>query len=126
MIRDEKGQSMIEFAVILPLLLLLLCGMFDFGRLMYAYMQMNNAAQETVRLGGLGKTDSQIIVFAKNFVTLGDPSQLKVTISPVDTARHSGDYVTVKLEFPFTYMTPVISKIIPNPIVKAKSTIRVE
>jgi hypothetical protein len=105
---------------------LLLCGIFDFGRLMYAYMQMNNAAQETVRLGGLDKTDSQMITFAKSYVTLGDPTKLKVTISPTDTVRHSGDYVTVTLEFPLTLMTPLISKVLPNPIVKANSTIRVE
>jgi Flp pilus assembly protein TadG len=126
MIRDERGQSLTEFAIIVPLLLLLLCGIFDFGRLMYAYMQMNNVAQETVRLGGLDKTDSQMIAFAKSYMTLGDPTKLKVTISPIDTVRHSGDYVTVTLEFPLTLMTPLISKVLPNPIVKANSTIRVE
>jgi Flp pilus assembly protein TadG len=126
MIRDERGQSLIEFAVILPLLLLLLCGMFDFGRLMYAYMQLNNVAQETVRLGGLGKSDVQMTDFAKSYVTVVDPSQLQVTITPTDTVRHSGDYVTVKLQFPLAFMTPIMSNLIPNPVVKANSTIRVE
>lgn len=126
MIRDERGQSLTEFAVILPLLLLLLCGICDFGRLMFAYMQLNNAAQETVRQGGLGLTDSQMTSFAKSYVTVGDRNQLTVTISPIDTVRHSGDYVTVKLAIPITMMTPMISKILPNPIVRANSTIRVE
>jgi Flp pilus assembly protein TadG len=95
MIRDERGQSLTEFAVIVPLLLLLLCGIFDFGRLMYAYMQMNNAAQETVRQGGLGKSDAQMKTFAKSYVTVGDLKTDEITISPPDTVRHSGDYVTV-------------------------------
>ncbi|MFD0696822.1 TadE/TadG family type IV pilus assembly protein [Paenibacillus sp. GCM10027628] len=126
MIKDERGQSLTEFAVILPIFLLLVCGIFDFGRLMYAYMNMNNAAQETVRLGGLGKKDAEMTAFAANYVHLGDQSKLKVTISPKDTTRHSGDYVTVKLEYPLTFMTPVISKLLPAPTVKAASTIRVE
>ncbi|MBD0382375.1 TadE/TadG family type IV pilus assembly protein [Paenibacillus sedimenti] len=126
MIKDERGQSLTEFAVILPIFLLLVCGIFDFGRIMYAYMNMNNAAQETVRLGGLGKKDADMAAFAANYVHLGDPNKLKVTISPNDTARQPGDYVTVKLEYPLTFMTPVISKLLPAPTVKAASTIRVE
>ncbi|SDP05527.1 TadE-like protein [Paenibacillus sp. yr247] len=126
MIKDEGGQSLTEFAVILPIFLLLVCGIFDFGRLMYAYMNMNNVAQETVRLGGFDRKDSEIVAFAKNYVHLGDASNLKVTISPVEAVRHSGDYVTVTLEYPFTYVTPIISKLLPAPTVKAASTIRVE
>jgi Flp pilus assembly protein TadG len=126
MIKSERGQSLTEFAIILPIFLLLVCGIFDFGRLMYAYMNMNNAAQETVRLGGLGKKDADMVAFAKNYVHLGDPSKLIVTISPNDTTRKSGDYVSVTLKYPVTYMTPIISKLLPAPTVKAASTIRVE
>jgi hypothetical protein len=102
------------------------CGIFDFGRLMYAYMNMNNAAQETVRLGGLGKKDADMKAFATNYVHLGDPSKLIVMISPDDTTRKSGDYVSVTLKYPVTYMTPIISKLLPAPTVVAASTIRVE
>lgn len=126
MIKDERGQSLTEFAVVLPIFLLLVCGIFDFGRLMYAYMNMNNAAQETVRLGGLGKKDTEMVAFAANYVHLGDQSKLIVTISPNDTTRKSGDYVSVTLKYPFTYMAPIISKLLPAPTVTAASTIRVE
>jgi Flp pilus assembly protein TadG len=133
MIKSERGQSLTEFAIILPIFLLLVCGIFDFGRLMYAYMNMNNAAQETVRLGGLGKKDADMVAFAKNYVHLGDPSKLIVTIcvntgpcTPNDTTRKSGDYISVTLKYPVTYLTPIISKLLPAPTVKAASTIRVE
>ncbi|MDQ0902280.1 MULTISPECIES: TadE family protein [unclassified Paenibacillus] len=126
MIKDEGGQSLTEFAVILPIFLLLVCGIFDFGRLMYAYMNMNNVAQETVRLGGFDRTDLEIETFAKKYVHLGDSNLLRVDISPKEPNRHSGDYVTVTLEYPYTYMTPIISKLLPAPTVKAASTIRVE
>lgn len=126
MIKDEGGQSLTEFAVILPIFLLLVCGIFDFGRLMYAYMNMNNVAQETARLVGFNKPDSEIQSFARNYVSLGDPSKLQVKPSLLEANRHSGDYVTVTLEYPFEFVTPIISKLLPAPTVRAASTIRVE
>jgi Flp pilus assembly protein TadG len=125
-IRDEKGQSMTEFALLVPLLLLLICGIIDVGRLMYGYLHLNMAAQETVRKGGIGKTDAEMTAFAQSYVHLGSTSNLKITIYPTETARKSGEYVTVKLEYPMPFLTPIISKIFTPPVVTADSTIRVE
>ena len=41
---------MVEFALVLPVLILLLVGIFDFGRAVYAFNTVNNAAREGVRL----------------------------------------------------------------------------
>jgi Flp pilus assembly protein TadG len=126
MIRKEEGQSLTEFALLVPLLLLLICGILDFGRVMYAYLHLNMAAQETVRLAGLGKKDSEITAFAKNYERLGDANLLHVTISPSQASRKSGDYVKVTLSYTLSYLTPVISNIIPKPVITVDSTIRVE
>jgi Flp pilus assembly protein TadG len=126
MIRDEKGQSLIEFALLVPLFLLLICGTVDFGRLMYAYLHLNLAAQESVRMGGLGKTDEEITAFAKGYVHIANASALTVTITPSQASRKSGDYVTVKLVSTVPFITPVIANLLPKPVVAADSTIRVE
>jgi Flp pilus assembly protein TadG len=127
MIKSEKGQSMVEMALLLPILLLLVSGIFDMGRLMYTYMNLQLATQETVRQGGLGADDSEMTSFAKDYVHVQDPSQLVVTITPDDTTRDSGEYVTVKLQYPMEFITPIISNFIPSPIVvTTDSTIRVE
>ena len=47
--RTEKGQAMVEFALVLPLLLALLCGIIDFGWLYYNQITLNNAAREGAR-----------------------------------------------------------------------------
>jgi Flp pilus assembly protein TadG len=126
MIRKQEGQSLTEFALLVPLLLMLICGILDFGRVMYAYLHLSLAAQETVRLAGLGKGDSEITAFAKNYEQLGDANLLHVTIFPAQTSRKSGDYVKVTLSYTLSYLTPVISNIIPKPVITVDSTIRVE
>lgn len=123
---EQKGQSLIEFALVVPLLLLLLCGIFDIGRLMYGYLHLNLAAQEAVRMGGLGKADSEITTFARNYVHLGNAASLQITVTPNDTNRKSGEYVTVQLRYPLTYLTPLVANILPPPVISADSTIRVE
>ena len=47
--RAEKGQALVEFALVLPLLLALLCGIIDFGWLYYNQITLNNAAREGAR-----------------------------------------------------------------------------
>jgi hypothetical protein len=125
--RDERGQSLVETALILPVLLLLLVGILDFGRMMYSYAHLHMAAQETVRMGGLGKTDAEITAFARDYVQLKEDGQLSINISPGDSGRDSGDYVTVKLQYPFHFFTPFISSLFSSSLsIKAESTIRVE
>ena len=48
--REERGQAMVEFALVVPLFILVLVGLFDVGRAVYAYNTVNNAAREAGRL----------------------------------------------------------------------------
>ena len=50
--RDHsRAQGMVEFALILPLLLLLLIGIIEFGYYFFIYSSVNSAAREAVRYG---------------------------------------------------------------------------
>ncbi len=46
----NRGQSLIEFALVLPLLILLIVGSFEFGLLFMTYHTVQNAGREGVRL----------------------------------------------------------------------------
>ncbi|NEY71012.1 pilus assembly protein [Bacillus mesophilus] len=127
MFKDQRGQSLVEMALLLPVLLLLLVGIIDFGRVLYSYSHLHLATQETVRLAGLGKTDQEITQFAKGYIQIGDAANLQVAISPNDQNRSSGEYVSVTLQYPIELITPLLSEVIPNPFqLQADSTIRVE
>ncbi len=55
----REGQSMVEFALILPLMVLFVAGIFDLGRAFFADITITNAAREGARYGVLNHDDSQ-------------------------------------------------------------------
>lgn len=125
--KKNKGQALLETVMVLPLLLLFFCAIIDFGRILHASVSLNSVAQETVRLAGLGKLDSEVSQFAYNNTALNNKDALKVNISPTYANRRPGDYVTVKIDYEVKYITPLINLILPSPfIVHTQSTTRVE
>jgi hypothetical protein len=53
----ERGQSLAEFAIILPLLFLLLLGIIEFGRLFNAWVTVQHGAREAARYAVTGRSD---------------------------------------------------------------------
>ena len=56
--KQTNGQSLAEFALILPLLLLIVMGIFDLGRGIFYYSTIQNAAREGARYGAVHHCDS--------------------------------------------------------------------
>ena len=50
LIRSHFGQSMVEFAMILPLFVLVIIGIFDLGRAFFAFIAISNGAREGTRV----------------------------------------------------------------------------
>lgn len=48
---EHKGQGLVEFALVLPLLLMLIFGIIEFGRLLFVYAAVNTASREAARYG---------------------------------------------------------------------------
>lgn len=125
--KKRKGQAMVELALVLPILLLLLCAIIDFGRILYASIHLNMITQEAVRMGGLGKSDYEIVQFIDEKVDLVDKDKIQTIINPSDLQRDSGDYVTLNITYEVKYITPIINVFIPSPFeINTQSTIRVE
>lgn len=125
--KRKKGQALLEIVLVLPILLMFFCGIIDFGRILHAGASLNMVAQESVRLAGLGASDSEVTQFAYDKCDLNDKDAVSVSISPTDAQRKPGDYVTVDITYEVKYITPLINIILPSPfVVHTKSTIRVE
>lgn len=84
----QRAQTLIEFALILPLLLIIVMFIFDIGRAVFYFTVMNNAAREGARYGAVREDayleaivfESAIIDAAKEKV-FGIPGTVNVTVS---------------------------------------------
>ncbi len=78
--RRERGQALIEFAFVMPLLVLILMGVFDLGGAVYAFNVMASAAREGARYGIFNPSDSNgIQQQAKANTAALDPNLISVT-----------------------------------------------
>jgi Flp pilus assembly protein TadG len=72
----QQGQSLVEFALILPLFVLIVIGVFDLGRAFFASITITNAAREGARYGTLHVNDPQGVCNA----TLNEASSSGITL----------------------------------------------
>jgi len=124
---STSGQSLVEFALVLPVLLLIVLGSLDLGRVFYYEISIANAAREGVRVASnYTKTDSDIRAAARNEVSsqfsLPDSD---IAISPSPT-RSPGQPVTVTVSHDFSAVTPMLDRIMEGqPIRLARSAVAV-
>ena len=108
----EKGQAMVEFTLILPVLLMIIMGIVEFGRAYSAYLTIQNAAREGVRLGITGATDAEVATAVEQVASTLDPSALTVNVTPAETSRSPGELLTVTVSYRFQFLVPLISNIV--------------
>lgn len=126
-LRDEKGQSLVEFSILLPLLLLLLMGILEFGLILNSYLTINNSAREGARLGVVAGSNIEIKQLINNISTNLSTENLIVNITPLDGSRKSGDTLTVEVIYNYQVIIPIISNILNNVVVlKAQTSMRIE
>ena len=110
----EKGQSLTEVALMLPVLLLILAGVLDLGRLYYAYVTVSDAAAEGATYAAIHPTDGGEIVSRTQAATDG-LIQIDASMVEVDCpAVAAGSPVTVTVGYTFTVVTPIINVMVPD------------
>lgn len=105
---------MVEFALILPILILLLCGIIDFGWIFGNQLLASSACREAARYTAIHYNDSIInndradaeAVVIENAPTLEDPT---VTLTVT-----GGDKATVRIQSTADVLTPIIASFFPN------------
>lgn len=126
LVRNQHGQAIVETALILPLLLLMLLGMVELGRISNAYLMVTHAARHGARLGAVGGSNAEIIDKVNYAAATLDNTKLQVTIDPANN-RVGGSDISVTVNYPVQLLTPVLSSFLTNPfIVAGKVTMRVE
>lgn len=128
MFKSVKGQSMVEMAIILPVLLIILFGIIEFGRILGAYVIIQNLARDGVRAGVVGSTNQQIedqIIANAVLITI-DEEDIEIVPSP-DTERSLGGPLRVRIASEMELIIPLLSSIVPNPVkMSAEHVMRIE
>lgn len=124
---NKKGQSIVEMALILPIIIMLFMGMIEFSRIFGSYLLVTHASREGARLASIGKTDAEIQANVSSKVNMLNVSNLQIIMTPDDSSRITGDDVKVSVKYKLQIYAPVISSIVSNPFqMEANTYMRVE
>lgn len=146
--RSEHGVALVEFALVLPMVLLFLLGISDFGRAIYYKNTLENAAREGARCGIVAHSDKQTywttdgnapsvytstqpyagtdtIVGATARLMAGlDPSQVTVTINLWPGWDLPNAALTVRVDYAYRPATSLLG--LPDILLTGESTMRTE
>ena len=111
----ERGQALVELALVLPILLLVLMGIVDFGRVFHGHLAVTSASRQAAREASLGRTDAEIMTAARNAASPLAPEQIVVTVTPAFSARQAGTSIEVTVTYSLEIITPLIQPFLPNP-----------
>jgi Flp pilus assembly protein TadG len=100
---EERGQTMAEFAIVLPILVVLLFGIVQFGVLFNNYVTLTDAARAGARAAAVSRQASDPTGTADAAVraSASDLNQGNLGVS-VSSAWTPGSQVTVKATYPFS------------------------
>jgi len=114
--RNRRGAAMVETAIVLPIFLILVLGIIEFGRALMVANMVTNAAREGARMAILdGSTNSEVQQSVSEFLvaSLGvQTADITTTITIVPAPGNtnpnnqtadaqSRDLITVRVEVPF-------------------------
>ena len=122
-----RGQTLVEFALILPIFILILVGIFDGGRLVFAYHTVNNAAREGGREATVNQTLADIQARAAQHAVALDIAPGDVSVdyrlpaagsapgscdAAIGTQQIFGCLAVVQVRYQYVAATPIIGALI--------------
>jgi len=119
----ERGQALVEFSLAILIFLVLMMGVFDFGRAIYQYNGVSQAAREIARVtavhpgsdfrtdaGRSSETKAVIATQSGLIPNLREPAIRCVEIDGTEVTGHcrEGQWIQVKISAPYTPITPLL------------------
>ena len=126
--KRNRGQSMVETALVLPIIILLLVAIIDFGLLFNNYIVLANATREASRKAAVGASDADIELVVKSLTGTLDQTRLTIAITPDASQRKHGVEVSVVTHYENRLITPIIGGFFENGAadLASKTVMRVE
>jgi len=117
--RRHRGQGLLEFALVLPIFLLILMAIIDYGRAFFVYVNLFNAAREGTRFGLVSPGDrTDVNQRVRDRIILVRPDDVNINVwydRGPDTVIFTdpdllaaGDRVIVEVVYDLEFMTPLV------------------
>jgi Flp pilus assembly protein TadG len=99
--KNQRGASAVEFAIILPILVMILFGMFQFGIAYNNWIALTHAAREGARLAAVGNYDEQTVRDRAPSVDIAsvDVTGLDGSIGDSVTVNVTGSVLDIQIPF---------------------------
>jgi Flp pilus assembly protein TadG len=127
--KSMRGQTILEFALVFPLFVLLVFGLMDFGRLFYLQMTLQEAVQQAGRYAVTGNhapdpnNPSQNLSRVNSIILAAQQAAPGINFTNISissqrggpgSAGGPGDIVTVSFSTSMPLMTPMITALFPS------------
>jgi Flp pilus assembly protein TadG len=126
-LRSSDGQSLVEFAVVIPLVILILIGVFQLGRAYAESIQVTNAAREGVRKAIISRNAvnglQRVVTAAKDSTWSLDGNDMGVSVDQ-SAPWAGGQEVSVTVTYP--YSIDLLGIVVASGTLSSTSTGRVE
>jgi len=151
----SRGQALVEFALVIPMFLLLIFGIVDIGRYVYTNNALNQAAREAARVGSVssrpacsaGARDACVNEIAREritgfglkpgiatsgapgtpgvFLTCQRPNNANTLAAVAFSNCRGGDVLRVRLNHEFLLVTPLIAQFLGTQDLYGEATVTV-
>ena len=110
-LNNEKGESAVEFALLLPILVLLIFGIIQFGFIFFHYISITHAAREGARWAALEQPDSEVRLRVKNSAPGLMIADADIKIDPAgDRSGKIGEPVKVTVNYKTLIIVPFVGE----------------
>jgi Flp pilus assembly protein TadG len=112
-LKNQKGQALVEMALIMPLFLLVVFGITEFGRALYILNSLNNAAREGARRASVSATVPLDMTALQNYIKASipfDQTGIVINIAPASPLAGT-DTIKVSVNLPFKSSVPIIDQL---------------
>ena len=116
--RRSRGQALVEFSLVFPLMMLLVFGLIDIGRLVYANNALGEAAREGARWGSVQARSALALAAIETYTVdrvagIGGVTATASCIKPVGDTQACSQFDTLQVQAngSFALITPVIGQL---------------
>jgi len=125
--RVDSGAALVEFAVVLPLLILLLVGIVEFGLLFYNKQVLTNASREGARAGiaRVAGIEGIVVDYCQDRLIRFD-TDVNPDITVTGAMGAFGEDLTVDVSYDYAFLVPGLFSVGPTLQLTARTVMRME